>query len=510
MKRLVVCAGGSAFLLLGYVAAANAADDAVMVTKAPVLTKAAPSVKPPEACSTVQGFFLTSCQLSWYGVRFYGTIDAGGGYQTHGAPLGLDFVPGASYFLQKMNRTAMWGLAPNGMSQSSIGVQIKEPLGADWSFVAQLEAGFDPYSLRLANSPGSLAANNHVPLNQQTTNGDSARAGQFYNGLGFVGVSSPTYGTLTFFRQNSLTLDGVLAYDPMGGAYAFSPIGFSGTVAGAGDTELAKSTTAVKYRVNIGDFRAAALAQFGGYNQNNGSNGTVEAQIGGDIRNLGPGGLSLDAIYTYAKDAVSLGYQGCPACINGQPQPPYLPQLLTATISDQTSVMALARYTTGPLRLFFGYEWVQYAPPSDPQTSFTDISGMPIIGFVNTDKSPNGVTAINNVAYTATCGTGICSDKILQVVWTGAKYAVTGDLDVIGAYYHYSQNTFTTANCTIATAHSQCAGTMDAVSGVIDWRFAPKWDTFIGAMFSQMNGGLDNGFLSRNNLATTAGVRFRF
>jgi hypothetical protein len=25
-----------------------------------------------------------------------------------------------------------------------------------------------------------------------------------------------------------------------------------------------------------------------------------------------------------------------------------------------------------------------------------------------------------------------------------------------------------------------------------------------------VNGGLDNGYLSRNNLATTAGVRFRF
>jgi hypothetical protein len=51
---------------------------------------------------------------------------------------------------------------------------------------------------------------------------------------------------------------------------------------------------------------------------------------------------------------------------------------------------------------------------------------------------------------------------------------------------------------------------MDAVSALIDWRFAPKWDTYIGTMFSQMNGGLDNGFLSRNNLATTAGLRFRF
>ena len=32
----------------------------------------------------------------------------------------------------------------------------------------------------------------------------------------------------------------------------------------------------------------------------------------------------------------------------------------------------------------------------------------------------------------------------------------------------------------------------------------------IGTMFSQMNGGLSNGFLARNNLATTAGLRFRF
>jgi hypothetical protein len=43
-----------------------------------------------------------------------------------------------------MNRSSMWGLAPNGMSQSAIGIQIKEPLVAGWSFVAQLEAGFDP------------------------------------------------------------------------------------------------------------------------------------------------------------------------------------------------------------------------------------------------------------------------------------------------------------------------------------------------------------------------------
>ncbi len=495
-------AAASAALLVGYVGGAHAADMPIKAPAAPVV---------PASCGSFWDFVATSCPLSWYGITVYGTVDVGGGYQTHGAPFDGNFVTGASYFLQKMNRTAMWGAAPNGLSQSNIGIKANEPFAPGWSFVAQLEAGFDPYSLQFANSPGSLNTNNGVPLNLQSTNGDSSRAGQFYNSVGYLGVSSATYGTLTVFRQNALTTDGVIAYDPMGASYAFSPIGFSGTVAGAGDTELARSSSAVKYRLNIGDFRVAALGQFGGYGLNNGSNGMWEGQIGGDIRNVGPlfpGVLSVDAIYTYAKDAVSLGYAGCPACINGQPQAPFLPQVLTATISDQTSVMLLAKYTDGPLKLYLGYEQMRYAPPSDPQTSaFTDISGTSIGPGALVNGTPTG---INNVAYTATCGTGVCSDKVLQAIWTGAKYAVTDNLDVVGAYYHYAQNTFTTSNCSIASAHSQCSGTMDAVSGLIDWRFAPKWDTYFGVMFSQFNGGLANGYLARNNVDPTVGVRFRF
>jgi hypothetical protein len=41
------------------------------------------------------------------------------------------------------------------------------------------------------------------------------------------------------------------------------------------------------------------------------------------------------------------------------------------------------------------------------------------------------------------CGTGAfggCSNEIFQIMWTGAKYGITKDLDVIGAYYHYIQN----------------------------------------------------------------------
>ena len=58
--------------------------------------------------------------------------------------------------------------------------------------------------------------------------------------------------------------------------------------------------------------------------------------------------------------------------------------------------------------------------------------------------------------------------------------------------------------------HAQCAGTLNAISGVIDWQFAPKWDLYAGLMFSKVSSGLANGYLERNNIDPTVGLRFRF
>jgi len=508
MKKLGLFAALPAAVLLADAASMTAASaDEPILTKAPPPVSAPPG---PTSCDSVPAFFLSTCQLAWYGVRFYGVIDVAGGYQTNGAPFNPQFPQGSSYVVQKMNREPMWTLAPNALSRSSIGIQVNEPIAQGWAFVADLEAGFDPYSLQLSNGPASIAANRGVPLDAQSANNDSSHAGQIYNALGFLGVSSDTLGTLTFFRQNALTLDGVFAYDPMAASYAFSALGFSSSNCGAGDTETCRITTAIKYRVNIGAFRIGALAQVGGYDQNNGSNGDYEAQIGGDIPvgnfGWGKGVLSLDAIYKWEKDAVNLSLSGV-SNIAGVPVAPFLPQTLTATISNNQNVMLLSKYTVGPLKLYAGYEWYQLAPPSDPVntvTGFSNIGGLPM------GSAYANLTAISNVAYSAGCGTGTCSDKVMQVMWTGARYAVNKDLDVVGAYYHYIQNTYTTASCVNPTAHSQCAGTFDAVSALVDWRFLPKWDAYIGIMFSQVNAGLSNGYLARNNLDPTAGVRFRF
>ena len=217
--------------------------------------------------------------------------------------------------------------------------------------------------------------------------------------------------------------------------------------------------------------------------------------------------LSVDAIYSYVKDAVSTSLGPGSNDANGVPIPPFLPQTLTVRISDNSSVMLLAKYAIGALNLYGGYERIRFMGPSDPQTAFTNIAGT----FLCEGCAAINNTNINNTAF----GVDGLGDRIRQVMWTGAKYAITEKLDVMAAYYHYAQNSyFGTATggpapCS-GSEHSQCAGTFNAISGVIDWLFAPKWDLYLGIMSTQVNGGPANGYLQRNNIATTAGLRLRF
>src|ERR1700751_2536675 len=505
MPKLSFC---GAFLLAAvggsYTLDAWAADD--IPVKAPSVTT--PSAVAPRPCAGPEDFFTTNCQLTWQVITVFGIVDTGVGWQSNGVPLDPRSAVGASYLIQKQNRGPLWSLAPNALSNSDIGIKGKEPIGGDFSFVFDLDTGFDPYSLRFSNGAGSVAANAGIPQNMQTAYSDSSRAGQWYNGQGYAGVSSPTYGTLTFLRQNSLTLDAVFDYDPFGASYAFSPIGFQGITAGGGNTQNTRNSTSLKYRINFLDhFRAAALWQFGGYGQNNASNGAYQFGGGADIPTWGKDVLSVDAIYSHVRDSVSLALAPGSNNAFGMPIPPFLPQTLTATISNNTAAIFVAKYTTGPLKAYAGYEYFRFTAPSDPQTGFSDIAG----DFLCLDCQAINNTNINNTAF----GVNGLGNRVLQIMWTGAKYAVTDDLDVIGAYYHYIQNSWfgtTTGGRAFCSdsSHAQCAGTYDAISAAVDWRFAPKWDLYFGMMFNQVHGGLGFGFLQHSNIDPTVGVRFRF
>src|SRR5258705_13532372 len=150
----------------------------------PVKPPPAAAASAPKTCTDGWGFIFTDCQLTWQGITVYGAIDTGFGWQSHGAPWDPRSAVGGSYLIQKQNNLALWGPAPNALSNSFIGIKGTEPIGGKVSVVFSLDAGVDPHSLRFSNGPGSGAAEAGIPPNFSTPLPHSKRAGQWCNGQG--------------------------------------------------------------------------------------------------------------------------------------------------------------------------------------------------------------------------------------------------------------------------------------------------------------------------------------
>src|SRR6202034_965929 len=169
--------------------------------------------------------------LSLGGVTVYGTVDVGYAYQSHGVPLNSQLPGGLEYQAFTTTRNyagSVSSLAESGLEQSKIGIRVAEPIAGDFTLIATAETGFNPLSGQLTDACAALATNSGKPQGQQTANADSSRCGQAFNSVLNGGASSPTLGTLTIGRHNSLQLTALAGYDPQALSYAFSFLGYSG------------------------------------------------------------------------------------------------------------------------------------------------------------------------------------------------------------------------------------------------------------------------------------------
>ena len=443
--------------------------------------------------------------LTWHGITLYGIVDVGIQNQTHGAPISDYFVGGSAEVVQKNSNHSVTGITPSNMSNSRIGLQGNEPIVGDWAGVFKLETFFNPQSGQIADALKSLVQNNGRSLANQNTNVDSSASGQTFI-QSYAGFSSKSMGTITFGRQNTVLADGVAKYDPNYASQAFSLIGISGVTAGGGDTQNRRLDSSVKY---VGSFGGVALlsAQYK-FNQSTGSANTAyEVSFGGEYA-----GFSADAYYAKIKDAVSLAalnagqVAGLPAlcpdplpagesCVSANPT-----NALAATISDNTAYAIMAMYNLGaiaPLKLFAGYEHIQYANPDTALAAGFDVAAYRV-AYVNVQSGLKS-TFLN--------------DKTLQVFWAGLRYTVIPELDLVGAYYGYKQNSYATganAGCDTNKA-GNCSGTEEVISFDADYRLTKRFDAFAGAMYSGVHDGLASGFpFHTTDITTTVGVRFKF
>ncbi|MGD0737431.1 MAG: porin [Terracidiphilus sp.] len=397
---------------------------------APAETRTQP--KTPDPCTSSHDFATTDCTLTWHGITLYGAYDGGVGWVSHGLPENGYNYEGES-LVNRNGYQHRFLFAPNNMQQTGLGIRGKEEFLPGWSVVFNASTGINPNSGLLANASQTDIINNGLPRASYSEAIDGARAGQPFNDEYYAGVSQKYAGTLTFGRQRSLGTDAMLLYDPASGSYAFSYIGYNGTMAGGGDTEDSRWDDALKYRLVFGPAHFGAMYKFA-----DGSAGCYSAAAGWTAATCTPesahnnaygfdlGGNSgkffADIVYQHYNQAISvlnplLGPQSPASAKLGFDQSitdsidttPITGANLISTdntvygiVTDNNAVMAAARYSSDPIKFYAGYEYI----------------------WQNNPKNPLGVGASDQGGYfmSGVEDNNLDNEKLVQIWWTGAKY----------------------------------------------------------------------------------------
>ena len=170
-------------------------------------------------------------------------------------------------------------------------------------------------------------------------------------------------------------------------------------------------------------------------------------------------------------------------------------------VTDNTALMVAAKYTMDQFRFVVAAtEHIHMVNPQNP------------LGV--------GATAQGGYLLSGVEDNNLDSPKIVQVYWTGVKYAIDIKTDLTLSYYHELQNDFRIPSTCSPTAgfRSSCAGTLNEVSLYVDHHFTKRFDAYAGIAYSDVNGGLaiavPHGpgvpYCHDNNIAPTLGARFTF
>jgi predicted porin len=486
----------------------------------------------PDPCTSGHELATTDCTLTWHGITLYGAYDVGFGWVSHGLPENGYNYEGAS-LVNRNGYQHRFLVAPNNLQQTGLGIRGKEEFQHGWYVVFNASTGVNPQSGLLANASKTDIINNGLPRASYSYAIDGSRAGQPFNDEIYGGISSAHFGTLTFGRQRSLGTDAMLLYDPTGGSYAFSYIGYNGTMAGGGDTENTRWDDAVKYRIAYGPVHFGAMYKFA-----DGSGGCYSAAaVSGSTWSAttctpesvhnNAYGFDLGAnIGKFAADIVPQHYNQAISVLNPLLGPQSLSAPYQSTIdsidttqisgtnlidpndtvygivTDNYGIIFAAKYARDPFKFFAGYEYI----------------------WQNNPKNPLGVGASDQGGYimSGVEDNNLDSQKLVNIWWMGVKYTYRRKTDFTFSWYQQRQNDFRTPPaCSTSPSigfRSSCAGTLNETSFYADHHFTKRFDGFAGFAYSWVSGGLAIAIPHKpgvpynydDNVAPTIGGRFTF
>ncbi len=401
-------------------------------------------------------------------IELYGVLDVGIANVEHS--LGFDpYHPvGVIPYANATGTSSTTGMFNGGLSDSRWGVRGSESITNDLKASFVLESAFNVPSGRTSNAAASMANNTARGPNMSA---DSAISGQLFSRQSWVGLESNSLGQISFGRHQSFFLDNIAEFDPMLGSQIFSPIGFSGTYGGGGNTEDSRVDNSIRYKNRFGNFRIGALYKLGGIA------GNTDAQNAFQFNSVYElGDLALVAGYQKFNDAFSAS--------NGASI-----GTLSVTANDTTAYMLGLKYGMGPATIRLGYEREQFTNPSNPSAdAITNLFGFPVSGSVNV--------------------TPFKLQKNLDVYWGGLNYDVTGALTLSAAYYQVNQNDYSGTGC--STSSSKCQGKSKFYSLLADYKFSKRTDIYAGAMDNSVSGGLGFDYAYTRNLIVGTGLRHKF
>jgi predicted porin len=518
----------SSFLIVNSVAGgAQQPDIKVDQTEAPQTSvRQAGSQKSADPCPKGRESAAADSALTWHGITVYGVYDVGVGWVSHGLPENGYNYEGES-LVNRNGYEHRFLIAPNNLQQTGFGVKGKEEFSPGWAVVFNASTGINPQSGLLANASKTDIINNGLPRASYSEAIDGARAGQPFNDEYYGGVSLTKFGTVTFGRERSLGTDVMLLTDPAGGGYAFSYIGYNGTMAGGGDTEDSRWDSAVKYRFVYGPVHLAAMYKFadgngGCYSASatwTAANCTPESAhnnaYGGDIGGAF-GNFSADAVYQHYNQAISvlnplLGeqsraatYQSTADSINTNPingsNLISTDDTVYGIVTDNNAIMGAGKYSGDHIKFYGGFEYIWQNNPHDPAGVGASDQG----GYFMSGVEDNNLD----------------TEKILRIWWTGMKYAYDDKTDITFAWYEQLQNDFRSPQtCSAAEGfRASCAGALNEGSTYVDHHFTKRFDGFAGLAYSFVYGGvaiaIPHGpgvqYLHNSNFAPTIGGRYVF